>query len=527
MNRVLHAAVAALVIATPTAAQQRPRLVVMITVDQLRPDYFDRWKAQLSGGLGRLATEGAFFTNAAQDHAVTETAPGHSTVLSGRWPVHTGIQRNDEGVQDSTAPLLQSRGGGASPQRFQGTALFDWLKAGQPNARALSVSRKDRGAILPLGRAKEQVYWYQAGVFTTSRYYADSLPDWVRRFNAQRIPFRAAATVWQPLLAAKDYPEPDDEPYENPGTTDRVFPHRLPSDSARAAGAFSETPWIDSLTLALALAGVEELKLGRRGVTDLLAVSLSATDAIGHIYGPDSRELHDQVIRLDRYLAWFLDRLSTRVGRNEVLVALSADHGASSYPGYHRAHGRPDVHGVTAVDSIVRAYNRDLGARMGDTSRTAWLLFDSGMLMPQDNGRLAAARISLDSVIAALATRLRQVPGVARVERPADLTQADTLQDAVARRWLHHVAPDGNVALVVTLREPFVWGRETYAQHGSPSDNDARVPLILWGRGVKPGRYEQRAATVDIAPTLATLLGVSPFSLLDGRVLSEALGARK
>lgn len=520
--RILVATIALLAAGNAAAAQQRPRLIVMITVDQLRPDYWERWKSQLTGGLARLAAEGAFFTNAAQDHAVTETAPGHATILSGRWPRHTGIQRNDVGVQDSTAPLLEVRGPGASPHRFQGTALFDWLKAAQPNARALSVSRKDRGAILPMGRAKEQVFWYQSGVFTTSRYYADTLPQWVRRFNALRIPFRSAATQWRPLLPERDYPEPDAEPYENPNGAGRTFPYTLPADSARAANAYASTPFLDSLTLAFALAGVEELKLGRRGVTDLLAVSLSSTDAIGHAYGPDSRELHDQVIRLDRYLAWFLDRLMARVGRNDVLVALTADHGVSSYPGYHRARGRPDVHGVS-IDSIIRAYNREIGARLGDTSRTAWLLFDSGMLMLQDNGRLTAARVPVDSVVNVVAARVRQVPGVARVDRPADLEQADTLQDVIARRWLHHVAPDGGVALVVTLREPFVWGDETYAMHGGPSDSDARVPLILMGRGVKAGRYEQRAATVDIAPTLAALLGLSPFSLLDGRVLREAL----
>src|SRR6058998_4160363 len=130
-------------------APPRPKLVVVITVDQLRPDYLTRWKSQLTGGLGQLATEGAFFTDGYQDHAVTETAPGHSTILSGMWPAHTGIIRNSEGVQDSTAPLIGARGLGASPRRFRGTGFFDWLKTSDPNARALSVSRKDRGAILP------------------------------------------------------------------------------------------------------------------------------------------------------------------------------------------------------------------------------------------------------------------------------------------------------------------------------------------------------------------------------------------
>src|SRR5438552_6896709 len=167
----------------------RPKLVVVITVDQLRPDYFSRWKSQLTGGLAQLANEGAFFTEAYQDHAVTETAPGHSTILSGMWPAHTGIIRNSEGVQDSLAPLLGTTGPAAPPRRFRGTTLFDWLKASDPADRALSVSRKDRGAILPLGQAKQQVFWYQSGLFSTSRYYADTLPSWVQAFNARRLPF--------------------------------------------------------------------------------------------------------------------------------------------------------------------------------------------------------------------------------------------------------------------------------------------------------------------------------------------------
>ena len=178
----------------------KPRLLVVVTIDQFRPDYLERYRAQLLGGLGRLLRGGAVFSEAFQDHALTETAPGHATILSGRWPAHTGIVRNAAGVQDSTAPLIGVRGPGASPARFRGTSFFDWLQAREPAARALSVSRKDRAAILVLGRARQQVYWYDAGWFTTSRYYADSLPAWVREFNALRLPFREAGASWPLLL---------------------------------------------------------------------------------------------------------------------------------------------------------------------------------------------------------------------------------------------------------------------------------------------------------------------------------------
>src|SRR5688572_26381306 len=163
MTLAAYLAILGWLIGSPAAPPPppRPKLVVVITVDQLRPDYFTRWKSQLTGGLGQLANEGAFFTDAYQDHAVTETAPGHSTILSGLWPAHTGIIVNSQGVQDSTAPLIGTNGLGASPRRVRGTMLFDWLKTADPTARALSVSRKDRGAILTIGKAKEQVYWYQ------------------------------------------------------------------------------------------------------------------------------------------------------------------------------------------------------------------------------------------------------------------------------------------------------------------------------------------------------------------------------
>lgn len=510
------------------APPARPRLIVVITVDQLRSDYLTRWKSQLTGGLFQLAGEGAFFTEGYQDHAVTETAPGHATILSGRWPAHTGILRNSQGVQDSTAPLLiATNGPGASPRRFRGTTLFDWLKAADPTARALSVSRKDRGAILPIGQAKEQVYWYQSGIFTTSRYYADSLPTWVQAFNGRRLPFKAANVAWTLLLPDSAYKEDDNEPWEN-GGRDVVFPHRLPADSVRAASAVANTPIIDSLTLLLALDGLDALRLGRRG-TDILAVSLSGADAVGHTWGPDSREIHDQVLRLDRYLGWFLKRVTDRVGRDNVVVVLTADHGVTPFPERTRAKFGVPAYRVH-IDTLIWAVNRDLdrlagGATATTTAPREWLSFDSGMLFLHDNGRFAATGVKTDSILDAIAVRIRAVPGVARIDKPADIARADTASDPVARRWLHHLAPDAGVVLTVTLHPASVWGVENVpiAMHGNPSEDDARVPIIFWGRGVRRGTFAGRANTVDIAPTLAQLLGVSPLSLIDGRPLTEAL----
>jgi len=503
------------------APAPKPRLVVVITVDQLRPDYLDRYRTQLRNGFAMLLKQGALFTDAYQDHAVTETAPGHSTILSGRWPAHTGIISNATGVSDSTAPLIGVRGPGASPARFHGTELFDWLKAREPNARALSVSRKDRGAILPIGRAKESVYWYQSGFFTTSRYYADSLPAWVRVFNGRRVPFRAAGAGWGLLLPERQYTEPDSVPYEN-GGVGFTFPHHLPADSGQAAAALPAFPTMDSLTLAFALEGVRALQLGGRGETDLLAVSLSTTDAIGHAFGPDSREIHDQVVRLDRYLGWFLTQLFVRYGKENVLVVLTADHGVTPYVERSRALGRSGAVRVIP-DSVIDAVNAALSQRVGGG---AWVQFETGMVLIPARERLVAQGVNADSLVADLAARLRALPGVARVDRAADLTTGDTA-DPVRRRWLHHLAPDAGIELVVTLQPYSTWSYPNLpiAMHGQPSELDAHVPLILWGRGIQRGVYGERVSTVDIAPTLARLLDLTPAEPLDGRVLTAALAA--
>jgi len=266
------------------------------------------------------------------------------------------------------------------------------------------------------------------------------------------------------------------------------------------------------------------MRLGRKG-TDVLAVSLSTTDAVGHTFGPDSREIHDQVLRLDHYLAWFLKRLTDRVGRDNIVVVLTADHGVTAFPERTRAKTGGAAYRVS-LDTVVSAVNRDLDRLAGaGGSPRQWLEFDTGMLFLRDNGRFAAIGLKTDSVLDALAARIVRIQGVARVSRLADLARADTASDPVARRWLHHLSPDAGVVLTVTLQPASVWDipNVPIAMHGQPSEDDSHVPIIFWGRGVRSGSYSGRMNTVDIAPTLGVLLGVSPLSLVDGRARTEAL----
>ncbi|HTD82802.1 MAG TPA: alkaline phosphatase family protein, partial [Gemmatimonadaceae bacterium] len=335
MLPVALSGLAAASVSAQAPSRSTPRLVVFITVDAMRPDYVTRFASQLTGGLGRLYRGGAFFTNAFQDHAITETAPGHSATMSGRFPVHTGISANSAGVIDTTVSLIDAQGLGASPFRFRGTTLVDWLIAKDPRTKVLSVSRKDRAAILPVGRSKQPVFWYAPnGNFTTSTYYASSLPDWVKGFNARRLPASYAGRAWRLLLPDTAYSEPDSVQAEANGVG-FLFPHLEPGSPDSAAMASGEFPWMDDITLQFALAGVNALNLGAGPQTDLLAVSLSTTDAVGHRYGPDSRELHDQILRLDRSLGVFLDSLFRMRKQKDVVIALTADHGLTPYPEVH------------------------------------------------------------------------------------------------------------------------------------------------------------------------------------------------
>mgnify|MGYP002778266481 FL=1 len=443
-------AVVPVVLHAQGASPTTPTLVVLITIDQFRGDYPTRFASQLTGGLGRLVRGGAWGVNGTQDHANTETAPGHAATLSGRFPVHTGIAANAEGVNDRQSPLIDAPDAGASPWRFRGTTLLDWMRAADRRTRFLSVSRKDRGAILPIGRAKGDVYWYSAtGIFTQSQYYGTSLPRWVRDFNALQQPMKYAGWEWTTLLPDSAYAEPDSVPSESMGQG-VAFPHRIPDDPQLAAASLAGFPPMDAVTLDFALAGVRALALGadpRR--TDLLAISLSTTDAIGHRWGPDSRELHDQVLRLDRALGAFLDSLFTLRDSSRVILALTADHGVTPLPVEGVVSTVTPNPGARFVElrPTWRTHIERMAAAGIDTNRVD---FVDGLFIVGDTSSFVKRRLSVDSVANALLADMRAIPGVHRAQLLSEIANADTTTDMIARRWLHMFAPGGPVRAIVT-----------------------------------------------------------------------------
>jgi hypothetical protein len=319
---------------------------------------------------------------------------------------------------------------------------------------------------------------------------------------------------WTLLLPEKSYAEADSVPIEGNGVN-FLFPHLLPEDGLDAANALRGTPFIDEVILAFALHGVQSMSLGKGPQTDVLAVSLSGTDYIGHRYGPDSREMHDQMLRLDRSLGRFLDSLYKVRDSSRIIIALTGDHGAGTIPDLKV--------GVTPTPTRV-SYGQLLpalraGLRQANVDTTA-IDFDV-QIVSADRAAFKKANVNADSVLSSLATSLRAIPGIARVDWFKKLL-ADTATDPIARRWSHQFPADAPVDLVITLT-PFSLWRGNISSHGSPYDYDSNVPLVFYGAGVQTGKHAEFVRTVDLAPTLAALAGVRPTETLDGVVLRPAI----
>ena len=534
MRRAALGLVALLAAAPAAAAPPRPRLVLFLAIDQLRPERLD---PALPGGLGRLAREGRVFSDAALAHGITETCPGHATMLTGRQPAAAGIPANEffdpeSGAEvycaaDPNESTLEIGGdSGLSPAKLRVTAFGDWLKAASPASRVYTVSGKDRGAIMLGGQHPDGAFWYRIGVpprFTTSRYYASALPPWVDAFNGARPPedgfLAALPAAWEHGAPANAATEDD---FAGETTLySRTSPHPLrDADLARFGEQLFLTPFLDDVTLDFARQLVLEEDLGRGPALDLLAVSLSATDTVGHLYGPASHEAVDALARLDAALGRFLALLEERTG-GALVVVLTADHGVLPLPEWLVSTGQ-----ATCPDPAVRIGIRGLGFRL--LARMWWEL-GPWLAWPRSWVHFAGSQGRVDRALA-------EEQGVA-LERAVALAEAQLEGNpAIAEIWTETEIASGEGELAGLYRRSFVPGRsgdfavqvaegcllsiyDTGTSHGSPWPYDRRVPLVLRGPGIEPGAVPGPAATVDIAPTLSALLGVPAPADLDGRAL--------
>ena len=488
------------------AAAPKPKLVLAIAVDQFRYDYFTRFRADYSGGLARLLTKGAVFTNARYEHFPTVTAIGHSTFLSGATPSISGIIGNDwydreahknvTSVSDDAAKLLGGKdGAGSSPRRLLVSTVGDELKmSGRGKPRVIGISLKDRSAILPVGHMADGAYWFdgKTGNFVSSTFYFTDLPAWVKDFNAGRPADRYKGEHF----GKKTMPaEPGEKLYES-----------LPA-----------SPFGNELIEMLAERAVQAEQLGQRDSTDVLAVSFSSNDYVGHDLGPDSAEVREISLLTDKLLDKFFRFLDARVGMANVLVVMTADHGVSPVPEVNSARKMPGgrMPGRIVQDTVQKALEKKYGEGKWIVSPSEHSLYLNLELIHSKN--LDPAEVNRGAAQAALG-----LPHVFRVYTRERLMNGGAMEDQVGRRVMNGFYVRRSADIEIML-EPYWMFAAKGTTHGTTFSYDAHVPVVFMGPGIKPGRYHANIAVNDIAPTLATMLEVETPSGSVGRVLSEML----
>ncbi|MEO7598519.1 MAG: alkaline phosphatase family protein [Opitutus sp.] len=540
----LHAAEPAIV--PPTTG---PRLAVVISIDQCRADYLQRFRPYfVEGGFRRLLEQGDVYADAHHRHALTATAPGHATLLTGVSANLHGIIANDwfdvaagrkmNGVEDAEAPLVGSvpqtvamPGGGAdaefsgSPRRLLAATVGDQIKLRfGASSRVISVANKDRAAIFMGGRLGDAAYWIVDGRAVTSRYYREALPDWVVAFNNENLVNAAFGHTWDRLLDISIYNAiqgPDDAPGEEGRLgLGRTFPRRVDGGSAQIGPAFYNAYRLDphgsGVLGQLVQRAVVNEKLGHHDTPDLLCVGFSQIDYAGHSYGPDSHEVMDSFLRLDRVIAELLTFLDREVGEKKYVLVLSADHGAAPLPERTQAFARGVVAGRLDGPGLDRQVEAALTTAFGAPANgAAWALRDGY------GYRLIASSLanrSIDGSAAQLvvkATLLKSSQiGVAytRDELTGRVPATGPFLEDWRLSFNAERSPD-----VMFSPSPYVVDRTPAGtNHGTPYDYDKHVPLIWFGAGINAAVHTQRIGTDSIAPTLSALLGVPAPPLARG-----------
>lgn len=523
-----------------------PALTVVVVVDQMPVHLLERFDDLFTGGLRRLLDRGAVYTRARQEHPIPHTSPGHATLATGHFPSSHGIVANNwwdraagrevSAVGDPDATVVgregeRGEGDGRSPGKLMRPTLGDRLRAARPGARVVSVAAKSRSVVLMAGADADGAYWYDqaTGRFLTSRHYTDTLPGWVEGFNASGRAEALARRPWRLLAAPGVYrrSRPDSAAFENwrGGST---FPHPAPVEAGGDGWpeALSFTPWLDRLTFDLARRAVDAEALGADRIPDLLWIGASASDFIGHAFGPYSREVQDQMLRLDRTLGRFLDFLDERVGPERYVVALSADHGVVPMPEAGALRGRDTRRvGPGQLRDALRSALDSAAATEGVTDSIPAVLAYLGVYVEWPEGVDGEVR---SRIRAAVAERLREVPRIVDAVTEDEVAGAESADDGGSGRLLglyrRSLFPPRSPDIFVRTRYgDLLASRKALTAHTSPYDYDRRVPLVVLGPGVHSGRFGRDVATADLVPTLSRLLGIDA-SRTDGEVLEEALG---
>jgi len=511
------------------------RLVVLVVVDQLRGDFLNLYENRLAedGGFQRFLQNGTVFEHALHDHAVTQTAPGHASILTGTHPSYHGIVGNDwfdrkEGhrvnaVYDYSVHFIgvDSEAPGRSPHLLRAPTIGDeMIMASGGLAKVLAVSGKDRGAVLSAGRLGKAFWYYPGnGAFVSSSYYFDEhLPDWVTVQNTKDGQFTPSS--WPLLLERDAYRQADHD--NRPAESGRIvsdieFPHNLPAKTdEKYAWWLKLTPYLDQKTLDFAAAAIDGAGLGNDRVTDLLVVSLSSTDYVGHYYGWYSLEAEDNFLRLDRALGKFFARVDEKMGLNKTLFILTSDHGTDAIPAYKRSMGIP---AYRLVDTeVLELVNKAL-ARHYDINES--LL--SSFIVPNmyiDPGAVERNHLSFNDVRRSAIEILEQLKGIERAvavsehRADPDTRWNDLLQNSLLPER------SGDIYVIQAHSTYLEWANYT-AAHGSPHYYDRHVPLMFSGPEIRPNKSTRKVTIPSLAPTIATYLKVPVPAYATGTPLQE------
>lgn len=526
-------------------AHQSPRLVLQITIDQMRGDFPMRYKDRLGeGGFRYLMEKGTHYTNAHFQHADTETPVGHTALFTGTYPAYNGIVAGnwfdmDKGrviynCEDDRYPLL-----GKAPEEAKGRAPTNILSStigdelvisNNGQSRVFSVSIKDRGAIIPGGHTGK-AFWYSKsdGSFISSSYYYKEYPDWVQQWNGKKLADRYKDTSWNLLhdISTYVFGKDDDRPFETDmfglGTT---FPHPVKGDSKYFYTSLIATPFGDELTADFAKALIKEEKMGQGTHTDFMAISFSVTDYIGHLFGPSSLEAEDNVLRVDRLLADLFQFIDEQVGLDHTLIILSADHGMSEAPEYMQDMGF-DIGRLTSETVISGTIKAALHKQLGVSGDVIRLYEHPYVYLNEEEIR--KSRYSVAEIESAVAKEIIKIPGIIGAMTKTDLLKGSFAPTPVNMTILNNFHPkrSGHIHVIADQFWYFYYEMDTTTKitaiHCSPWTYDTYVPLFFAGHGVPAQRVTRPVTPYDIAVTIATQLEIKPPSGSVGIPLDEVL----